>query len=131
MVQLCHEKGLKALVMDVADLSFTDASFDAVYSLNSLLHLPRTELPAVLREIRRVLTPGGLFFFGTYGGYDHAGIYDDDDHTPRRFFSFYEDTHLQRVVGQAFEILSFQSLQISENPQKLRFQSLLLQSPHT
>jgi len=131
MVELCRKKGLKALVMDVVDLSFPASAFDAVYSMNSLLHLPKAELPAVLLELRRVLKPGGLFYFGTYGGYDHAGIYEDDDHTPHRFFSFYEDAHLQRVVGQAFEILSFQSLQISENPQKLRFQSLLLQRPHT
>ena len=131
MIRLCHDKGLTALVMDVANLSFQDASFDAVYSFNSLLHLPKMELPAVLMEIRRVLVPGGLFYFGTYGGHDHEGIYEKDDHTPQRFFSFYEDAQLQRVVGQAFEIISFQSLQISENPKKLRFQSLLLQSPHT
>ena len=107
MIQLCRDKGLTALVMDVAELSFVDGSFDAVYSFNSLLHLPKAELPAVLREIRRVLVPGGLFYFGTYGGHDHEGIYEKDDHTPRRFFSFYENEHLQRVVGEAFTVLEF------------------------
>jgi SAM-dependent methyltransferase len=128
MVQLCRDKGLVAHVMDVADLSFSAASFDAVYSFNSLLHLPRTELPVVLRDIHSILVPGGLFYFGTYGGHDHEGIYEDDDHTPPRFFSFYDDEQLQRVATQSFEILSFQSLEL---PEKLRFQSLLLQHPHT
>ena len=129
MIRLCHDKGLTALVMDVADLSFQDASFDAVYSFNSLLHLPRTELPAVLMEIRRVLVPGGLFYFGTYGGFDHEGIFEEDDHSPRRFFSFYEDEHLQRVVGKAFEVLEFRSFVPDEDTSQIHFQSLLLQRP--
>ena len=131
MVELCRKKGLKALVMDVSDLSFPASAFDAIYSMNSLLHLPKAELPAVLLELRRVLKPGGFFYFGTYGGYDHAGIYDNDDHTPHRFFSFYEDAHLQRIVGQAFEILEFRALEIAGNDPRIRFQSLLLQRPHT
>ena len=131
MIQLCRDKGLEALVMDVAKLSFVDASFDAVFSFNSLLHLPKAELPAVLREIRRVLVPGGLFYFGTYGGQDHEGIYEKDDHTPRRFFSFYEDEHLQRVVGEAFTVLEFRPVVTPEDAPQIHFQSLLLQSPHT
>jgi len=129
MVSLCLEKGLKALVMDVADLSFPASAFDAIYSMNSLLHLPKSELPIVLQELQRVLKPGGLFYFGTYGGYDHDGIYDNDDHTPHRFFSFYEDVHLQRVVGQTFEILEFRTLEIAGNDPRIRFQSILLQRP--
>jgi SAM-dependent methyltransferase len=41
-------------------LPFSPASFDAVYIANTLHHLP--DPPAVLREIRRVLRPGGWFF---------------------------------------------------------------------
>jgi len=131
MVQLCRDKGLTASIMDVADLSFADATFDAVYSFNSLLHLPKSELPAVLQEIRRVLAPGGLFYFGTYGGYDHEGIFEDDDHIPRRFFSFYEDARLRRVASDVFDELSFESLDVPETEGPLRFQSLLLQRPRS
>jgi SAM-dependent methyltransferase len=74
MVRLCQQKGLNARLMDMIDLDFPDHSFDAVYSLNSLLHLPKTELPTVLQNIRRVLNPNGLFFLGMYGGYDFEGI---------------------------------------------------------
>ena len=129
MIQLCRDKELKALVMDVAELSFVDGSVDAVYSFNSLLHLPKAELPAVLREIRRVLVPGGLFYFGTYGGHDHEGIYEKDDHTPRRFFSFYEDKHLERVVGEAFDVLEFRSVVTPLDSPQIHFQSILLQRP--
>ncbi|TFH10521.1 MAG: class I SAM-dependent methyltransferase [Candidatus Atribacteria bacterium] len=127
MVRLCQDKGLDARVMDVAALSFPTNSFDGVYAFNSLLHLEKSELPDVLLEIQRVLNPGGLFYFGTYGGFDHEGIYQNDDHVPKRFFSFYDDEHLRRVVGQSFEILEFRS--VSRNVKDLRFQSLLLRKP--
>src|SRR5690606_3962913 len=90
MVALCREKGLEAHVMDFLRLDFPPGSFDAVYALNCLLHVPDRDLPAVLEAIRAVLRPGGLFFLGVYGGgaLTGEGSYDHDDHNPPRFFSF-------------------------------------------
>src|SRR5262245_12300615 len=45
MVELCRQKGLRAYVRDFLDLGFSPASFDAVYALNCLLHLPKRDLP--------------------------------------------------------------------------------------
>jgi SAM-dependent methyltransferase len=45
MVNLCREKGLKAYVMDFLSLDFPPGSFDAIYALNCLLHVPTRELP--------------------------------------------------------------------------------------
>lgn len=129
MIQLCLNKGLTALVMDVAKLAFADESFDVVYSFNSLLHLPKNELPAVLREIRRMLAPSGLFYFGTYGGFDHQGVYQEDDHHPARFFSFYHDEGLKYVVSEAFDIVEFRSIDVGKHDARLHFQSLLLRRP--
>ncbi|HXD10472.1 MAG TPA: class I SAM-dependent methyltransferase [Anaerolineales bacterium] len=41
MIKLCQQKGLSAQVMDMTELDFPPNSFDTVYSLNSLLHIPR------------------------------------------------------------------------------------------
>ena len=40
MIALCRAKGLEAYVMDFLHLDFAPASFDAVYALNCLLHVP-------------------------------------------------------------------------------------------
>lgn len=45
------------LVRDYADTGLSDASFDVVWALESLCHAP--DKPAVLREARRLLRPGG------------------------------------------------------------------------
>src|SRR5688572_22257611 len=43
MVDLCKQKGLTAYVMDMAEVQFPAGSLDAVYSMNSLLHLTKAE----------------------------------------------------------------------------------------
>jgi SAM-dependent methyltransferase len=125
MVDLCRQKGLNARVMDMTELSFRVKSFDAVYALNSLLHLDKKELPVVLRKINKVLKPEGLFFLGVYGGYAFEGINENDNCIPKRFFSFYGDDDLKQVVSQVFEIVYFQTISV-ENKAGLHFQSLIL-----
>jgi SAM-dependent methyltransferase len=129
MVRLCQQKGLDARVMDAVDLDFPNNSFDAVYSLNSLLHLPKKELPIVLQNIRRVLKANGLFFLGIYGGYDFEGIWENDSYTSKRFFSFHSDGGLKRVVTESFTLLSFK--QIISGDGDLHFQSLVLRKSAT
>jgi len=126
MVAKCREKGLTAHVMDVVDLAFDDATFDAAYSVNCLLHLPAEELSEALIEIRRVLRPGALFYYGTWGGFEHEGVYEDDHLFPPRWFSFHDDATLQRTVDAIFEIARFRSDPRDPEDSRFRFQSFLL-----
>jgi len=126
MVRCCQRKGLAARVMDVANLCFDHATFDAVYSINCLLHVPKDELPAALAEIRRVLRPGGIFYYGTWGGFDHEGIFEEDHLQPPRLFSFHSDVELQKLARGCFEILEFRSEAHHPEESRFRFQSLLL-----
>ena len=64
MVGFCRQKGLDAHVMDFLHLDFPAGSFDAVYALNCLLHVPNADLPEVLAAIRAVLRPGGWLYHG-------------------------------------------------------------------
>ncbi len=125
MVALCRQKGLTAHVMDIADIQFADDSFDAIYSMNSLLHLPKAEFPAVLRRMDRLLRKDGLVYIGVYGGYDHEGVWEQDRYVPHRFFSFFSDEALNEEVEKVFEILSFKPV-FYEPGEPIHFQSLTL-----
>ncbi|MBI2850808.1 MAG: class I SAM-dependent methyltransferase [Chloroflexi bacterium] len=125
MVRLCRKKKLNARVMDMTDLQFSANSFDAVYALNSLLHLTKAELPAVLNKISEIMKPSGLFYLGIYGGYEFEGVWEDDKYVPKRFFSYYSDDHTLQLVTTVFDILSFYPVMTSRQA-NLHFQSLIL-----
>jgi SAM-dependent methyltransferase len=124
-VRLCREKGLTANVVDFTNMPFDDASFDAVFALNCLLHIPKCDLPDALRSIDRVLARDGLFFMGVHGGRDQEGIFEDDKYRPKRFFSFYTDEQIQQIVSKQFDLLQFKRIATGDDS-GLHFQSMFL-----
>lgn len=64
--------------MDAGNMSFADESFDVVVSHNVFEHLP--DPVAVMREIRRVLRPGGVVHVHT-----HLYTSDSGAHDPRLY----------------------------------------------
>lgn len=128
MVEHCRAKGIEAHVMDFLHLDFPADSFDAVFALNCLLHVPNRDLPAVLASVRTVLRPGGLFFVGVHGGQVSAeGPIDDDEHDPPRFFSLRTDEQLLAFARDArFDVEDFHRVDTGRGR---RFQSLTLRRP--
>src|ERR1051325_3653462 len=114
MVKLSQQKGLSAGLMDIVHLGLLDTSFEAIYALNSMLHLPKKELPAALQNIRRILKPNGLFFLGVYGGYDFEGIWEEDSYTPKRFFALYSDQKLKQVATESFKLVSVKQIPLED-----------------
>ena len=125
MVRKCQEKGLEASVRDIKHLNFPPESFDAVFTVNCLLHVPNEDLPEALREVRSVLRPGGLLFVGLWGGESAEGIKDDDDHEPKRFFSSRSDRELFDQLSRFFEVIEFHTI----GDGQFHFQSATLVRP--
>jgi SAM-dependent methyltransferase len=125
MVELCKAKGVDAHVMDFLGLTFAIASFDAAYSMNSLLHVPSADIAAALNAIHAVLKPGALFFLGTYGGISFEGVRSNDWHVPPRFFSFRTDEQLLHHVQPLFDVVDFHR---REQEDGMHFQSMTLRA---
>ncbi|BFH60551.1 8-oxo-dGTP diphosphatase MutT [Paenibacillus azoreducens] len=126
MVRLCKEKGLRARVMDFYHLDFADCSFDAVYAMNCLLHVPKAQLHVVLTEIKRILKPSGIFYLGLYGGMSTDGIWEQDSYKPKRYFAMYPDEEIERIIKGYFQIEDFHTRFMGEgNP---HFQAILLRN---
>lgn len=128
MVEHCRAKGIDAHVMDFLHLDFPAGSFDAVFAMNCLLHVPNHDLRAVLAAIRAVLRPGGLYFIGVYGGDESTeGPSDDDRHVPPRFFSWRTDEQLLGFATAAqFDVVDFH---LVDTGYGYCFQSLTLRRP--
>lgn len=125
MVKLCHKKGLTAYVMDFLNLDFPDGSFDAIYALNCLLHVPRKDLPSVLKVIQDLLKPRGLLYLGQYGGLEREGTWPEDHYEPERFFSFLSDDQIKEITAEFFQLLYFKQIPLEGEPD-FHFQSMIL-----
>jgi len=108
MVRLCRLKGVDARVLDFARVAELGRTFDCVWAMNSLLHVPRERLPGVLGALDAVLNKDGLFFIGVWGGEDRAFFSETEGYPAARFFSFLSEEALRETVSAAFDILSFE-----------------------
>ena len=85
-IAICHQRGLDNVIQgDVCALPFGDASFDAVISSSVLYHEWISDVGAALREMRRVLRPGGLLLINVPAFRFLHSAHDDAVMTARRF----------------------------------------------
>lgn len=73
MVAAARERGIEAEHAKAEELPFRDATFDAVFS-NAVLHWVRDQ-DAMMRQVHRVLKPGGRFVAEMGGHGNIAGIH--------------------------------------------------------
>ncbi|MDF2804205.1 MAG: class SAM-dependent methyltransferase [Anaerocolumna sp.] len=123
MVRICIEKSIKAYELDFYNLVDLNNTFDCIWSMNSLLHVPKSDLPKVLKTIDSVLNKNGLFYMGVYGGLDLEHYYIDDFSDIPRLFSFYNEQALKDVLSYSFNILSYQQIDVGR---KRDFQAVIM-----
>jgi SAM-dependent methyltransferase len=83
---------------DLRALPFADASFDAVWCMAVLLHLPKAEAPHALGELHRVLRPGGLLAVTLKRGAGE-GVEPGLEGWPDRFFARYEEAEVVALLA--------------------------------
>lgn len=84
-------------------LPFKDSTFDAVWAIGSLLHVPRYSLPPVLLEIHRVLKPDSLLLTSV-----KRGCGEEVD-SLGRFNVFYQPNEWGEILeDQGFKIIEIE-----------------------
>lgn len=97
MVALSKDRGLKSIVGDFCTLPFPSESFAGVWAYTALLHVPKTEIGAVLSEIHRVLTKGGVFGLGLIEGNEEKYRESSGVHLPR-WFTYYQKDEVENLL---------------------------------
>lgn len=65
--------GCTVLEQNFLELALPSGHFDGVFANAALFHIPRQELPRVLRELRMTLKPGGVLFSSNPRGEGQEG----------------------------------------------------------
>ena len=91
-----------AVRADVQRLPLASAIGDAAVCWYSLHHLPRTVMPAVLAELRRVLRVGGRLVVGTHGGVGEELHATEWRGSPESVVvTYYTEHELEGLLGRA------------------------------
>jgi len=103
MVKLCQKKGLKAQVMDLEKLEFTDQSFDGVWAYTSLLHIPKKNISNVIKKITNILKPQGILGLALVEGTGEGFI----ERFPgaKVWFSYFNDKEVRILFGEEFKVV--------------------------
>jgi SAM-dependent methyltransferase len=104
----------------MASLALPEASLDAVTAFYSLIHVPRAELPALVRRIARWLRPGGLLL-ATFSSGDDPGWTGEWLGRPMFFSGYDAPTNRVLLADANFEIVIDEEVVIVEPEGPARF----------
>lgn len=85
---------------DLTALPLASGSFDAVFCVSVVEHLPEKRIPAAIAELRRVLRPGGRLLLTT-DFYEDAGAeiwYEGPDRRFRVEWGIFDEARLRRLI---------------------------------
>lgn len=112
MLAKCKEKGLKTIKMDIEKLSFPRGSFDVIWAYTSLLHLPKSNLPKVLKKIKNILNDNGLFMISLKEGSDEGIVVFEKG--GKRWFSCYTEKEIRELLNKDFKVLKNWRVSVSD-----------------
>jgi ubiquinone/menaquinone biosynthesis C-methylase UbiE len=92
---------------DMRKLPLSDNSFDGVFAKASLLHIPKSDMPMVLKEIKRVVIPEGIVHIAIKGGEgEQIETENKFGYTYKRFFSYWQaELFSELLAKEGFSIV--------------------------
>ncbi len=111
MIKLCKEKGLDAFVKDIENLDFEDKSFDGIWAVTSLLHIPKSNLKSVIKKLNLILKDGGILYVCVKEGKGEDLVEDKSGNTSR-FFAFWKEEELMKLFEDYFVLIENKKVQL-------------------
>ena len=112
MIKLCKEKDLKAFVMDIENLEFEANSFNGIWAVTSLIHIPKSKILKVLEKINIILKEKGIFYVCVKEGKGEEFVTDKDNPNTKRFFSYWTEDELKNIFGKYFDFIELKKAQL-------------------
>jgi ubiquinone/menaquinone biosynthesis C-methylase UbiE len=104
MIELCKNRGLNPVLMDIEELNFGSNAFDGIWSVTSLLHVPKERLTSVILKLNSILKDGGVLYVCVKEG-EGEGLIEDKIGDTKRFFSFWQEEDLIDLFKDSFNLI--------------------------
>ncbi|MBW8826678.1 MAG: class I SAM-dependent methyltransferase [Acidobacteria bacterium] len=107
----CHRTGAPVVLASARQLPFPTASFDAVWTMSMLMHIPNSAIDLALAEVTRVLVPGGIAALGVWGGPDVENHSQDEvrNGRPPRLFSRRSNERWRSMLADVGSVEAFET----------------------
>jgi len=94
-------------VMDIESLVFSPEAFEGAWANCALLHLPKKNMPVVLKNIWTILKPGGCLYISLKQDDKHElSIPDLRYDGLEKFWSFYQENEIHTLLNESgFEVI--------------------------
>lgn len=103
LAKKAEERGLKVYPTTIQDFEI-NIQYDNVVAISSLIHVPKSELPAQIQKISRLLKPHGIFFVSFIEGEDE-GFEDPTNASKLRYFAKWSEKELDDLLSSSFVLL--------------------------
>jgi len=112
MIKICKEKNLKAYVMDIENLDFEEESFDGIWAVTSLLHVPKSKINSVIKKLHDILRGDGVIFVCVKEG--DGELFTDDGDGAKRYFVFWREEDLMKEFERYFDVIESKKTQFRD-----------------
>ncbi|MBN1157540.1 class I SAM-dependent methyltransferase [Candidatus Woesearchaeota archaeon] len=108
MIKTAKEKvHVEIKKMDMRKIDLGDESFDGIWCCASLIHLPKKDVPVVLKEFHRVLKKDGIVYISVKEGEGERLTESHNLNKAQVFVAFYHVIELETMLRENnFEILN-------------------------
>lgn len=117
--------GAKIKRMDLRYLDFPNDSFDGVWMKNSLIHVPKSNAPKVLKKVYNILSPGGIAYISVKLGGKEGMLEDNDNPKRKRYTVLFKVDEIRDLAEKA----GFQMLNLNIVKKNFIFINLLAKKP--
>lgn len=94
------QRRIPAVVASLYQPPFGPGSFDAVWTMSTLVHVPDSRLDEALAAVIGLARAGAPVGIGTWGGFDFEGVHETGDIRPYRFFALRNHDRMRAVLAR-------------------------------
>jgi len=106
----CSRVGGEVALASVRCLPFRPGSFDAIWTMSTLMHVPDSAIESALAEVRRALVVGGVAAIGVWGGPDVESYSDESlKGRPSRLFSRRSAERWRSMLAAIGTVMAFET----------------------